>query len=394
VAELGREPKFKPRHHARQAGFARAAAFVHKERRMNPGIESSVLTLLRGADPETARNLALCALRLGLVRRAQTAHDPALATTALGLHFPNPIGLAAGLDKNAVAVLPLMRLGFGFVEAGSVTPWPQPGNPRPRVFRLAADRAVINRMGMNNQGLERILPRLAALQRRPAVLGVNVAINKEGSEPERDYPALVAAVAPYADYVAINVSSPNTPGLRDLQGDARLAAILGAIAGRVPKRPPVLVKIAPDLSDQALERLVDTAVAGGAAGLIVGNTTIARPPGLRSPEAGEEGGLSGVPLFARSTEALARVHRRSAGRLTLIGCGGVSNGRDALEKIKAGASLVQIYTAFAYEGPALVARIKQELAAALKAEGFASVASAVGAGAAKTARAKGLVPAV
>ena len=335
------------------------------------------MALLRRLDPERAHGLALAALRLGLAGRATAPDDPILATEAFGLRFANPIGLAAGFDKNALAVLPLMRLGFGFVEAGGVTPLPQPGNPRPRLFRLAHERAAINRMGMNGRGLAAFVSRLKALGSRPAVLGANVAINKEGADPIRDYPALVAAVAPYVDYVAINVSSPNTPGLRDLQGEAPLAAILGAIAQRLEKPPPLLVKISPDLSEEALARLVETAVAGGAAGLIVGNTTTARPAHIRLSEAG---GLSGPPLFALSTAVLARASRLAAGRLALIGCGGVSSGAEALAKIRAGASLVQLYTAFAYEGPALVPRIKAELAAALRAEGFASVAEAVGRG--------------
>jgi dihydroorotate dehydrogenase len=337
-----------------------------------------VMALLGRLDPERAHGIALTALRLGLAGREGAPDDPILATEAFGLRFANPIGLAAGFDKNAVAVLPLMRLGFGFVESGGVTPLPQKGSPRPRLFRLAEDRAAINRMGMNGRGLSSFVTRLAALRQRPAVLGANVAINKEGADPVRDYPALVAAVAPYVDYVAINVSSPNTPGLRDLQGEAALAAILAAVAGRVEKRPPLLVKIAPDLSEAALAALVETAVAGGAAGLIIGNTTTARPAGLRSRAASEAGGLSGAPLFALSTEILARAYRLAQGRLTLIGCGGVSTGAEALEKIRAGASLVQLYTAFAYEGPGLVPRIKAELAAGLRAAGFAAVKEAVG----------------
>ncbi len=342
------------------------------------------MALLGRLDPERAHGLALAALRLGLAGRATAPEDPILATEAFGLRFANPIGLAAGFDKNAVAVLPLMRLGFGFVEAGGVTPQPQPGNPRPRLFRLAEDRAAINRMGMNGRGLTSFVSRLRALRSRPAVLGAptvlgaNVAINKEGADPVRDYPALVAAVAPYVDYVAINVSSPNTPGLRDLQGGAPLASILGAITALVEKPPPLLVKIAPDLSEEALAAVVEASVAGGAAGLIIGNTTTARPAGLRARDKAEAGGLSGAPLFALSTEVLARASRLAQGRLTLIGCGGVSTGAEALEKIRAGASLVQLYTAFAYEGPAIVPRIKSELAAALRAAGFGSVGEAVG----------------
>jgi dihydroorotate dehydrogenase len=271
-----------------------------------------------------------------------------------------------------------MRLGFGFVETGTVTPRPQPGNPRPRLFRLDADAAVINRMGFNNAGLDAYLARLAARPHGPVVLGANVGINKDGAVPERDYPALVAAVAPHADYAVINVSSPNTPGLRDLQGDAQLRSILHAVMTQVPNQPPLLVKIAPDLTRDGLAAVVETCVAEGVQGLIVSNTTTARDPALRSPAAREAGGLSGAPLFQLSTAVLARTFLLARGRLALIGVGGVATGQDALTKIRAGASLVQIYSAFAYAGPALIPRLKRELAFALRAAGFASIKDAVG----------------
>ncbi|WP_372616862.1 quinone-dependent dihydroorotate dehydrogenase [Falsiroseomonas sp.] len=351
---------------------------------MTPRLASILMPLMRGVDPERAHDLALRALRFGLAGRDTSADDPILATRMFGCEFRNPIGLAAGFDKSAIAIGPLMRLGFGFVEAGSVTPKPQIGNPKPRLFRLVEDRAVINRMGMNNAGIAVVRARLAALpQPRPAVLGANIAINKEGAAPLRDYPALYEAVAPLADYVAVNVSSPNTPGLRDLQGERQLKEILAALAATraaLPgRRPPILVKIAPDLSPAALEPLVESVVAHGMDGLIVSNTTIARP-GLRSAHRNQAGGLSGPPLRAAATEMLRRVARLAHGHnLTLIGCGGVSNGADALEKIRAGASLVQLYAAFAYEGPALIPRIKRDLAALLRRDGFRSVGDAVGA---------------
>ena len=335
------------------------------------------MPLLRPFDPERAHEIALRALRLGLAGRAAGGDDPALSVAALGRRFANPIGLAAGFDKNAVAVAALARLGFGFIETGTVTPRPQAGNARPRLFRLMPDEAVINRMGFNNAGLEAYCRRLERA-RGEGVLGANVGINKDGADPERDYPLLIAAVAPYADYAVINVSSPNTPGLRDLQGEAQLRRILRAVAERVPERPPILVKIAPDLADDALAALVETCVAEGVQGLIVSNTTIARPPKLRSPLAQESGGLSGVPLFALSTAVLARAYLLARGRLTLIGVGGVSTGEQALTKIRAGATLVQLYTGFAYAGPALIPRLKRELAAALRAGGFAGVQDAVG----------------
>ena len=345
---------------------------------MTPTIASAILPLLRWMDPERAHDLALLALRLGLAGQAATPDDPALAIDVLGRRFANPIGLAAGFDKNAVAVAALMRLGFGFVETGTVTPRPQAGNARPRLFRLEADRAVVNRMGFNNAGLQAYLARLAARPHGPVLLGANVGINKEGAEPERDYPLLIAAVAPHADYVVINVSSPNTPGLRDLQGEAQLRAILRAVAAAVPNRPPLLVKIAPDLTDEALAVLVETCVAEGVQGLIVSNTTITRPSDLRSPQAREAGGLSGAPLLQLSTTVLARAFLLARGRLVLVGVGGVSTGDEALTKIRAGASLVQLYTGFAYGGPALIPQLKRELAAALLGAGFATLQDAVG----------------
>jgi dihydroorotate dehydrogenase len=345
---------------------------------MTPAIASALLPLLRRIDPERAHELALRALRRGLAGRAAIADDPALAVEVLGRQFANPIGLAAGFDKNAVAVPALMHLGFGFVETGTVTPRAQAGNPRPRLFRLDADRAAINRLGFNNAGLDAYLARLRTLGNRRIPVGANVGINKDAADPERDYPALIAAVAPLVDYVVINVSSPNTPGLRDLQGEVRLRAILRAVAERVPQRPPVLVKIAPDISDASLAGLVETCIAEGVQGLIVANTTLARPAGLRSSHASEAGGLSGTPLFRLSTSVLARAFMLARGRLVFIGVGGISTGAEALTKIRAGASLVQLYTALVFAGPALIPRLVRELAAALHAAGFVRVQDAVG----------------
>jgi dihydroorotate dehydrogenase len=355
---------------------------------MTPGLASALMPLMRALDAEAAHGVALRALAAGLAGRDAAPDDPVLATTAFGLDFRNPVGLAAGFDKDGVAVLPLMRLGFGLVEAGTVTPRPQPGNPRPRLFRLEEDRAVVNRMGFNSGGLEAFRGRLAALPRPlPAVLGANIGVNKDGAVPERDYPALYAAVAPFADYVALNVSSPNTPGLRDLQGEDRLAGILDAVAaaraGLAGRAPPLLVKIAPDLAEGALGPIVEACAARGVAGLIVSNTTVARPDTLRSRHRGEAGGLSGAPLRERSTAVLRACFRLPRGRgMALVGVGGVASGAEAYAKIRAGASLVQTYTGFAYGGPALVPRIKRELAALLRRDGFARVAEAVGADAA------------
>ncbi len=344
---------------------------------MLSAIASALLPLLRRMDPERAHGIALRALRLGLAGHSSAPDDPVLAISVLGRAFSNPIGLAAGFDKGAVAAGALMRLGFGFVETGTVTPRAQSGNPRPRIFRLEADQAIINRLGFNNAGIDAYLCRLAGLSDRPVPVGANVGINKEGADPVRDYPALIAAVAPHVDYAVINVSSPNTPGLRDLQSEAQLGAILAAVS-EVAKRPPVLVKIAPDLAAEGIAAVVETCVAHGVQGLIVGNTTITRPAGLRSPHGNEPGGLSGLPLFALSNTVLARAFLLARGRLTLIGAGGVFSGGDALTKIRAGASLVQLYTGFAYHGPALIPRLKAELAAALKAAGFARIEDAVG----------------
>ena len=351
---------------------------------MTPALASALLPLLRRMDAERAHDLALRGLRLGLAGHDATPDDPILSTTGLGRRFANPIGLAAGFDKNAVAAAPLMRLGFGFVETGTVTPRPQLGNPQPRLFRLEPDQAAINRMGFNNAGIAEYCRNLAALADRAVPLGANVGINKEGADPVHDYPALIAAVGPHVDYAVINVSSPNTPGLRDLQGEVQLRTILGAVAA-VTNRPPVLVKIAPDLADDGLAAVVETCVAHGVQGLIVGNTTISRPPGLRSPHAAETGGLSGAPLRALSTRVLARAFLLARGRLTLIGTGGVFSGEDAVQKIRAGASLVQLYTGFAFHGPALIPRLKRDLAAALRAGGFARIEDAVGRDAAQLA---------
>lgn len=348
-------------------------------------VASLFLPLLRRMDPETAHDLSLKALRWGLAGCApRSSDDPVLAVDVLGLRFSNPIGLAAGFDKDAVAAAALMRLGFGFVETGTVTPRPQSGNPKPRLYRLEADRAVINRMGFNNGGLDAYRANLKTLTERPAILGANVGINKDGANPERDYPALIAAVGPLSDYVTINVSSPNTPGLRDLQTEDRLRSILRAVA-QVPNKPPILVKVAPDLTDDGLRAVIDTCVDEGVQGLIVGNTTLSRPFGIKSTLIRKDGGLSGVPLFPLSTRMLARAYLHARGRLVLIGAGGIFDAKDALTKIEAGASLVQLYTGFAYQGPALIPRMKRELAAALKKAGYARVQDAVGCDAQKLA---------
>ena len=330
---------------------------------------------LRQLDPERAHALAILALRAGLGGSDTAPDDPRLAVPLFGRVAKNPIGLGAGFDKNAVALKAMSRLGFGFIETGTVTPRPQPGNPRPRLFRLPEDGAVINRMGFNNAGMATYAARLAAFRPRPVPVGANIGINKDGADPERDYPALLAAVAPHAEYVVINVSSPNTPGLRDLQGEARLATILAALPAT---RPPLFVKLAPDLAAAALEAATDVAIAAGLTGIIVTNTTISRPPGLRSLHAKEAGGLSGAPLAPLAREALRIVARRAAGRLTLIASGGIATGADVLERLRLGATAVQVYTAMIYAGPALIPRLKRELLVALDAAKLADVPAAIG----------------
>ncbi len=337
---------------------------------------------LRLLPPETAHRLALSALAAGLAGRAAEPDDPILRVELFGLAFANPIGLAAGFDKDARAPDRVLALGFGSVEIGSVTPRPQPGNPRPRLFRLGEDRAVINRMGFNSQGHEAVAARLAA-RRRTGILGVNLGRNKETDDAAADFAAGIRRFGPLADYLVVNLSSPNTPGLRAMQGRIQLEALLARLAeARADLRgggPPLLIKIAPDLTDKEMADIVVLVLSMGIDGLIVGNTTIARPELLRSHHRAEAGGLSGAPLFAPSTRALARIHALTGGKLPLIGCGGVASGEDAYAKIRAGASLVQLYTALIYQGPGLVARIKNELAALLARDGFRSVAEAVGA---------------
>jgi dihydroorotate dehydrogenase len=336
--------------------------------------------LLRLAPPETAHRLAIHALRLGLVRAESVAADPSLRVSRWGLEFPNPIGIAAGFDKNAEVCERFP--GVGFLEVGTVTPRPQSGNPRPRVFRLREDRAVINRLGFNNDGLQTVRARLEARPGR-RIVGANVGCNRDSADPVLDYVTGLKTLGPHADYVAVNVSSPNTPGLRDLQRGPALRALLGALLDarrelRQDRAPPLLLKIAPDLSEAELEDIVDVATSLGIDGLVVANTTLSRPESLRSARRAETGGLSGAPLRALSTDMLRRAARLAAGRLTLVGVGGIGSAADAYQKIRAGASLVQLYTALIYEGPELVPRIVRGLAEALRRDGFASIDAAIG----------------
>lgn len=335
---------------------------------------------LRRIDPETAHGWAITALKTLPLPRPK-ADDPILATTIAGLKLSNPIGLAAGLDKNAEALAGLSRLGFGFVECGSVTPLAQAGNPRPRLFRLSQDRAIINRMGFNNRGLEAFA---AGLGDRPAgmVVGGNLGANKDTEDKAADYVAGLQRLDGLADYFTVNISSPNTPGLRALQGREALDDLLGRVAEARgmggAKRAPVFLKIAPDLTTAEIGMIVEAALAHGIDALIVSNTTLERP-GLTSADAGESGGLSGEPLKPFAARALAAAADAAAGRLPLIGVGGIASGGDAYARIRAGASAVQLYSALVFEGPGLVSRIKRDFAARLRADGFSTVSEAVNA---------------
>ncbi len=337
--------------------------------------------LLRMLDPETAHGLTIRALKRGFGPRISGSQKPALQSAVLGLNFPNPIGIAAGFDKNAEVPDAMLRLGFGFAETGTVTPLPQAGNPRPRIFRLPEDRAVINRLGFNNQGLDVYRARLAARRLRPGVVGANIGANKDSVDRIADYLICFEALAGLVDYFTINVSSPNTPGLRGLQDREQLQNLLAQLlAARARKNTnvPLLLKIAPDLDEQALRDVVAVALDAGIDGLIISNTTIGGRENLRSRHRGEQGGLSGRPLFKPSTQILRDAYRLAEGKLVLIGVGGVASGADAYAKIRAGASLVQLYTAMTFAGPDLAAMIVVELGELLEKDGLASVQKAVG----------------
>ncbi|WP_028347985.1 quinone-dependent dihydroorotate dehydrogenase [Bradyrhizobium murdochi] len=346
------------------------------------------LPLLRWFDPEDAHRMAIQGLRL-LPSVKPRADDHKLAVRAFGLNFPNPIGMAAGFDKSAEVPDALLRLGFGFVEIGTVTPKPQGGNPRPRLFRLERDEAVINRMGFNNDGAEAALRRLAARAHHGGIIGVNVGANKDSPDRIADYVKLIEIFAPVASYFTVNVSSPNTPGLRNLQQAAALDELLAKVIDareRVRKNAgdsPVLLKIAPDLSLAELDDVVHIARSRGVDGMIVANTTLARPSILREQaRAKEQGGLSGRPLFRLSTRMVAETYVRTEGAFPLIGVGGIDSGGAALTKIRAGASLIQIYSSLVYKGLGLVHDIKNDLASTLLRTGRDSLSEIVGADAA------------
>jgi dihydroorotate dehydrogenase len=336
---------------------------------------------VRLLSPEAAHRATLRLLRAGsaLIPKAP-ADDSRLAVEALGLSFSNPLGLAAGFDKDGEVPDAMLRFGFGFVECGTVTPRPQAGNPRPRLFRLRADAAVINRMGFNNAGMDEMARRLSG-RARNGIVGINIGANKDSEDRANDYRIAFARLAPLADYVTVNISSPNTPGLRGLQNRDELKRLLEIVTverAKMRGRVPLLLKIAPDIDPDALNDIADATLASGIEGIIATNTSIARPANLRSRHARESGGLSGAPLFAPSTAILKALRKRVEKKLVLVGVGGARSGADAYAKIRAGAELVQLYTALAFDGPALISRIKSELLALLARDGFANVKDAVG----------------
>ena len=337
--------------------------------------------LLHRIDPETAHEWAIAALAKHLVPTSNAVMDPHLKQTLFGLTFDNPVGLAAGFDKNGEAVTGLSRQGFGFVEVGTVTPKPQDGNPKPRIFRLNKDQAVINRLGFNNEGAAAMHARLAELPTQPMVLGVNIGRNKVCDDPLQDYHSLVLKMADVADYITVNISSPNTQGLRDMQQKRNLEELLGTVNAAKNKlgRPlPTLLKIAPDIDDMMKEDIAEVALTYKLDGLIVSNTTIKRPNTLQSKQHGEVGGLSGKPLMAHSTKVLGDIYRLTEGKIPLVGVGGIASAKDAYAKIQAGASLVQAYTAFIYQGFGLVGKINRGLVKLLERDGFGNISEAVG----------------
>ncbi|CAN2389437.1 Dihydroorotate dehydrogenase (quinone), partial [Pristimantis euphronides] len=347
--------------------------------------------LQKAVSPELAHTLSIKLAAFGLVPRCLRYNSQYLETTVLGHKFRNPVGLAAGFDKHAEAVDGLFKMGFGFVEIGSVTPNPQDGNPKPRVFRLPQDKAVINRYGFNSHGIEVVRQRLLqrvekqkTLTAEGMPLGVNLGKNKTSEDAAADYTRGVRELGPLADYLVINVSSPNTPGLRDLQGREQLHRLLAKVVDArnalpLEHRPPLLVKIAPDLSLRDKEDIASVVTQLSIDGLIVTNTTISRPSTLKDPSSVETGGLSGAPLQDMSTETIREMYALTSGKVPIIGVGGVGSGLDALQKIRAGASLVQLYTALTYQGPPVIGKVAQELEKLLIDQGFSSVSEAVGA---------------
>ena len=339
-------------------------------------------------DPETAHGVTIKALKTGALRPCSIVSSPILEQEIFGLKFPNPMGLSAGFDKNAEVIAPALKLGFGFTEVGTVTPKPQGGNPRPRIFRDPKSGSVINRMGFPNGGLRVFKPNIEKFinsDNKPnGVVGINIGMNKDQSDPAADYCALISELAPLADYLTVNISSPNTAGLRDLQRKDALAELLGEMmetrSKACPDNPPaLLIKLAPDLDEKQQQEIAETLLSADVDGVILSNTTLDRPEFLPEKFRGEKGGLSGVPVREKSTAIIRNFYKLTDGKLPIIGVGGISNAEHAYEKIKAGASLVQLYTGMIYEGPAIANDINKGLIELLERDGFASITDAIGA---------------
>lgn len=331
--------------------------------------------------------MTLCAMKKGVFPSHKAIDSAALQQDVLGLSFPNPVGLSAGFDKNAEVIAPVLKLGFGFTEVGTVTPKQQDGNPKPRVFRDPANEAVINRMGFPNGGMDEFGKNFQAflhMRKKPAgVVGINIGMNKTQVEPAKDYATLIRRFAPAADYLTVNISSPNTPGLRDLQSRGPLLELLEAIEAERSiacgkEQPPLLVKLAPDLSDEKIAELCEAMIEGKADGVIVGNTTLDRPDYLSDGFRDQMGGLSGKPLTDKSTEIIGKFYAHLQEKMPIIGVGGISNADDAYAKIKAGASLVQLYTGLIYQGPSIASTINKGLLKLLKADGYTHISEAIG----------------
>ena len=345
---------------------------------MKAALQKLALPALHLLPPEAAHRLAIRGLQMGLSPMPGPITSPRLACDLAGMRLPNPIGLAAGFDKNAEAVSPLLRSGFGFIEVGAATPLAQPGNPRPRLFRLTPDMAAINRFGFNNQGMAAIAARLS--RPREGIVGINLGANKNSSNRAGDFAKVLAEIGPHVDFATVNVSSPNTEKLRDLQGKAALSALLTSVMearADLENPVPVFLKIAPDLSEAELEDIVEVAFLTGISGIIATNTTLARS-NLKSALAKEAGGLSGQPLFEKSTRVLARLSSLTGGKIPLVGVGGVGSAMQAYAKIKAGASAVQLYTALVYGGITLAAKIAEDLDQLLAKDGFDHLSDAIG----------------
>lgn len=347
-------------------------------------MQKLTLKALHNIDAERAHRVAIRGLQLGLIKDQSVKKWPSLSTSIAGLTLPNPLGLAAGFDKNAEALPGLSRLGFGWLEVGTITPRPQAGNPKPRIFRLPVDRALINRLGFNNEGLEAAKRRLARRRHSFGVIGANIGANKTSKNPVQDYVDCLEALYGLADYFTINISSPNTPGLRDLQGRARLTELLERLIAtredleQISERKPLFLKIAPDLAEEDEADVAAVAMDLGIDALIISNTTLDRPADLADPNRRETGGLSGRPLFEKSTDQIKRFYRLTKASVPLIGVGGIDSGARAYEKIRAGATAIQIYTGFIYGGAALIPSILNDLEAGLQRDGFGDLSSAIG----------------